>query len=144
MYSQEILNALEGKTLEEQKAILEQLQLPVTPPATEVEPPSINMAPARVLEGDPEVSFEVDGIQVRLQRSVLDNWELAEQLAVLDDPNANHQLAASVKVTQLMFGADWLRIKHELASRHGGKLSISAVGDFLGTCFQMLGDDAKN
>lgn len=143
MDSQEILNALEGKTLEEQKSILEQLKLPTQLPATEVEPPSINMAAARVLEGDPGVSFEVDGIQVRLRRDVLDNWELAEQLAVLDDPNAN-QLAASVKVTQLVFGDDWPRIKHELTSRHEGKLSISAVGDFLGTCFQMLGDDAKN
>lgn len=143
MDSQEILNALEGKTLEEQKAILEQLQQPVTLPATEVEPPSINMSAARVLEGDPDVSFEIDGIQVRLRRDALDNWELAEQLAVLDDPNAN-QLAASVRVMQLVFGDDWPRIKEELTACHGGKLSISAVGDFLGTCFQMLGDNAKN
>lgn len=143
MDSQEILDALEGKSLEEQKTILEQLQLPVTRPTTEVEPPEINMPAARVLEGDLDVSFEVDGIQVCLQRSVLDNWELAEQLAILEDPNAN-QFAASVKVTQLVFGDDWPRIKNELAARHGGKLSISAVGDFLGTCFQMLGDEAKN
>lgn len=143
MDSQEILNALEGKTLEEQKAILEQLQLPTQLPATEVEPPVINMAATRVLEGDPDVSFEVDGIQVNLRRDVLDNWELAEQLAVLDDPNAN-QLAASVRVMQLVFGDDWPRIKEELAARHGGRLSISTVDDFLGTCLQMLGDDAKN
>lgn len=143
MDSKEIIDALEGKTPEEQKAILDQLQLPTTRQATEVEPPSINMAAARVLEGNPDVSFEVDGIQVSLSRDALDDWELAEQLAELDNPNAN-QLAASVKVTQLVFGDDWPRIKEELAARCGGKLSISAVGDFLGTCFQMLGDEAKN
>lgn len=146
MDSQEILDALEGKTLEEQKAILEQLQLPVTPPATEVEPPSINMAAQRVLEGNPDVSFEVDGIQVTLNRAVLDDWETAETIASIQDDATPEEakFVASVKLVRQVFGEDWPRIKAELAAKHAGRLPASVVMDFFETCLQNLGDDGKN
>lgn len=138
--------------VEERERILQELlenqqgdanPLKTSPPVID---PTPNLAASRLLEGEREHAFTVDGIQVTLNRDVLDDWETAETLASIQDEGTAEEakFVASVKLVRQVFGEDWPRIKSELAAKHDGRLPVSVVMDFFATCLQNLGDEGKN
>lgn len=86
------------------------------------------------------------GVKLDIDASALDDIEVIECIADLNDPDVDGagQATATVKLLRTVFGDDYARIKRDLRERYGGKLTIERMGDFFTGVSEALGKSAKN
>lgn len=89
-------------------------------------------------------SIEVEGVALDVDREALDDWELAEDIAIASDEASgeDEKLAATVRVFRRVYGADYARVKRELRAANDGRLTAETMTGFLSATFEALG--AKN
>lgn len=87
---------------------------------------------------------EVDGLEVEMDRSVFEDIDFAECMAVSGDEGADgaERLAASVKLMKMALGDEYGRVKRELRERNGGTLTSSQMTSFVVSAIEAAG--AKN
>lgn len=86
---------------------------------------------------------EVDGIAVHVDASTLDDFEITEALVDMASQGDDfRQVSAIVRLFALIFGNDAKRVKGELRSAHGGKLTNETAVTFLLHAIEAAG--AKN
>ena len=82
----------------------------------------------------------VHGIKVKLTVADVDDYEVTEALVDMSDEDKPETDCAKaiVRLTRLLFGRDWERIKGELRKKHDGKLTNETVGNFITDVFTGL------
>lgn len=91
-------------------------------------------------------TIEVMGVKLEISPDVLDDIDVIESVADLNDPDADGSVKASaaVRIMRLVFGDDYARIKRELREKNDGRLGMDLLGKFFGEVCEALGKQAKN
>ena len=92
----------------------------------------------------PDKPTIVDGTKVEVTADAFDDFEITECIADLYDEDADDgaKTAAAVKIYRLVFGSDFPRIKRELRSKNGGKLTNEAMSSCMAEVIEAV--NAKN
>lgn len=93
----------------------------------------------RADEGAGVVDLCVDGIELRFDRSVLDDYDLAEAMGDVlvadEEGDSVGSLKASTRFMRTLLGKDYKRVKELLRSAGGGTLTSE---DMAGFCNRLL------
>lgn len=90
-------------------------------------------------EAKPAETVTINGITVKVDRSYMENFDVLELLADLEDGVAS----ATPRLLRVVFGdEEWKRIKGEIRKANGGILPADAVSDFVTKYFNVT--QAKN
>ena len=90
-------------------------------------------------------AITVDGIEVRPLADAADDFEVVEAVAASSDPSAPDyaKTLATVRVYRAILGADYERVKAELRAKHGGRLPVEVMIDFMSKVMNGMAE-AKN
>lgn len=88
--------------------------------------------------------IKVDGIEVSVSASSFDDIDVIECIADAANPDSDQQtqMVAVVKLLRMVFGSDYERVKTELRKRHGGRLTVETMSEFMNRCAEAA--QAKN
>jgi len=82
----------------------------------------------------------VKGVTVTIDPSVLDDWDVVECIADIQDEGrtAAEKLPSTVRLMRLLLGGDYARAKKELREAHDGQLTNEVMGGFITEVFEAL------
>lgn len=85
--------------------------------------------------------MKIQGIEVKISKDGLDDFETTEAMAVLNDEDATdaERVVAVGKLPRLIFGSQWTRIKRDLRAANDGKLTNEAVSMFIAEAINAVG-----
>lgn len=85
-------------------------------------------------------SVTVRGISLTIPKSRLEDWEVIEGVATMqdEDSSGSDKLVASVRTMRRLFGDDYSRVKTELREANGGTLGGEDMGSFLTEVFEAI------
>ena len=85
-------------------------------------------------------SVTVQGVKVTIQPGALDDWDVVECIADLQDESrsASEKIVPTVRLMRLLFGAEYDRVKKELRAAHDGQLTNEVMGGFITEVFGSL------
>lgn len=91
-----------------------------------------------------KTAMKVDGIEVNVTAEALDDFEITEALADMEDDSLDDgaKMRAAVRFMRTLFGADFRRVKDELRAANGGRLTNERMTAFAGKAIEAAG--AKN